>query len=345
MPKVGLLGWVSICGMALCLTLFVPSLAGQGTQNSTVPANPIHWVPGPMTAKLGDNAEIEVPKDFLFTDGDGARKYMELTHNPPTNREVGLIAPRSEKESWFILFEFDPVGFVKDDEKSSLDAHAILESIQKGTEDENEIRKKNGWEAFHITGWYTPPFYDQNTHNLTWAVNGEEDKGANPSVNYSVRVLGRRGTMNVDLVLDPKELGTVEPVFNTVMGGFKFTEGNRYANFVQGDKLAGYGLTALIAGGAGAVAVKTGLLAKFWKLIVTLFAAMWKVIIVVFAAIGAYLKKIWAKIKSIFSGGSNQEMEHPSPEPEALASTSTSSMGPVPGEFPAGIIKSDHDNN
>jgi uncharacterized membrane-anchored protein len=316
MPKAGLL----FCGIAI-LAAMPAALPAQTPQNTAHPANPIHWVQGPLTARLGDNAEIAVPKDFVFTDGEGARKAMVQLHNPTSGEEVGLLAPKGENETWFVLFEFHPVGFVKDDEKASLDADKILKSIQEGTEQENEFRKKNGWAAFHITGWYTPPFYDQQTHNVTWAVNGAEDQGANPAVNYSVRILGRRGTMNVDLVIDPKDMSRVEPGFKSIMAGFHYTGGSRYADFTPGDKLAGYGLTALIAGGAGAIAVKTGLLAKFWKLIVTLFAAMWKFILIAFAAVSAYLKRIWARIKSMFSGGKNQEVEHPAPAPEALAST------------------------
>jgi len=151
---------------------------------------------------------------------------------------------------------------------------------------------------------------------VTWAINGSEDNGVDPSVNYSVRVLGRRGTMNVDLVLDPKDMAKVEPVFNSIMSGFRFSGGNRYADFVSGDKVAGYGLTALIAGGAGAAAVKSGLLAKFWKFIV-----------LIFAAIAAYIKRLWAKIKNMFSGGKNQEIEHLSPEVGILASNTSGNHG------------------
>ncbi len=62
-----------------------------------------------------------------------------------------------------------------------------------------------------------------------------------------------------------------------LLGGYQFVEGKRYAEFREGDKLAGYGLTALIAGGAGAAAVKLGLfkvLAKAWKLVVVGFLAV-----------------------------------------------------------------------
>jgi uncharacterized membrane-anchored protein len=286
---------------ALALLPFAVAIYAADTpQNASVP-NPIQWQKGPMVARLGNNAEIPVPNDFIFTDGDGARKFMELNQNPTDGLEVGLITPKSDKENWFVLFEFEEVGYVKDDDRSSLDADALLKSIQDGTEDANKERKEKGWTPFHINGWYTRPFYDSQTNNLTWAVNGSEDQGANPSVNYSVRILGRRGNMRVDLVLDPKDMAAVEPQFKSLMNGFRFKQGNRYADFVKGDKLAGYGLTALIAGGAGAVAAKTGLLAKFWKLIVAMFAAIWKFLVLVFAAIATRIKQLWAKITGMFS--------------------------------------------
>jgi len=226
---------------------------------------------------------------------------MELNQNPPSGSEVGLIVPKSEQEDWFVLFEFDNVGYVKDDEKGSLNASAILQNLQKGTESSNEERRRRGWKPFHINGWNTPPFYDSETNNLTWAVNGSEDNNQNPVVNYSVRILGRRGTMDVDLVLDPSEAATIEPRFKDLLTGFRFTEGNRYADFVQGDKLAGYGLTALIAGGATAVAIKTGLFAKLWKFLVVLVAAI----------LGA-IKRFWQKLKTAFTGERNPKDEFPS---------------------------------
>ena len=70
------------------------------------------------------------------------------------------------------------------------------------------------------------------------------------------------------------------------MNGFEFTSGNRYAEFMAGDKVAEYGLTALVAGGAGAALAKSGLLAKMWKAIVlgaiAAFAGLKKVLAGVF---------------------------------------------------------------
>jgi len=316
MPTTTRPNWlVAILGVILALTLSAPQLTAQSPTPPQQNAAPkIKWQPGPFKAKLGEYAEIQVPKDFIFTDGDGARQYMELAHNPVSHKEVGILTPKAEDQNWFVLFEFDDIGYVKDDEGSSLDANAILTSLKEGTEDANVIRKQKGWSPFHITGWQTLPFYDPVTHNLTWAIHGEDElapgaknDGSNQSVNYSVRVLGRRGTMNIDLILDPKDVNQTVPVFKSLMSNFNFVDGHRYADFTTGDRLAEYGLTALIAGGVGAAAAKTGLLAKFWKLIVGLFVALWKVFAVIFAAIVARFKQILAWFKGLFRKKNREE--------------------------------------
>ena len=229
----------------------------------------IDWTEGPAMAKLGDVAEIKVPEGFLFTDAKGAQKLLELTQNIPNGSEIGAIVPAAEKASWFITFEFSDTGYIKDDEKDTLDAGAILKSMQDATERANEIRKQKGWTPYHVISWEKSPFYDPKTNNMTWAARGRDDTGSE-SINYSVRVLGRRGTIDVDLVISPEDLQGVVPAFNTLIAGLAYTPGNRYADFVSGDKVASYGLTALVAGGVGAAMVKSGLLQKFWKLIVLL---------------------------------------------------------------------------
>ena len=135
-----------------------------------------------------------------------------------------------------MIFEFNAVGYVKDDEKDELDAKAILESIRTGTEHSNEERRKRGWATMDILGWHSAPQSNPVTNNLTWAIRGSSE--GDEVVNYSVRLLGRKGVMDVDLVLDPTQVAGTLPEFDQLMTGFEFTSGNRYAQFVAGDKVA-----------------------------------------------------------------------------------------------------------
>lgn len=282
--------------------LLLFSLSGIAqTQPADTPPTKIPWQQGPLKGKLGNVAEIEVPAGYLFADGDAARRILELNHNPTSGEEVGVIAPADKNLDWIVFFEFHESGYVTDSDKVKLDADALLKSIKDGTEEANKVRQERGWSPFHITGWARQPFYDEKTHNLTWAIVGKDEKTDNgETVNYSTRILGRKGSMNVDLVLAPNQLNAVVPSFNGLLSDFKYTSGNRYADFVKGDKVAGYGLTALIAGGAAAAAVKTGLFAKLLKLLTTAIIAGWKLIMVFFVAVATRIKQLWAVVKGWF---------------------------------------------
>lgn len=251
----------------------------------------IEWQHGPVKAKLGTQAEIDLPEGYLFADAANTVKFLEVTQNIPNGRELGTIGPRNG--SWFAVFEFEDVGYVKDDEKDKLDADAILKSIKEGTEQANEERKKRGWAAFHITGWITPPHYDDLTHQLTWSIIGQSD-GGTQSANYRTRLLGRRGVMSVELLVDPTLLDSALPVFTQVVNtGYTYTPENQYSAFVKGDKVAEYGLGALIVGGVAAAAVKTG----FFKIILKALVVGWKLVVVGVGAGLAFLKRLFTRRK------------------------------------------------
>jgi uncharacterized membrane-anchored protein len=296
----------SLCIAALFALLLLP-FSAPAQQQDAAPKVKIDWQVGPTVGKLGEIAEIKVPEGYRFAGADGTRKFLELTQNPPTGAELGVLIPeRKDNEEnigfWFVIFEFNNIGYVKDADREKLDADNLLKGMQTNTEEGNKERARRGWPAYNIDGWFKPPFYDVSTKNLTWATrghsldNGKEEK----SVNYSVRILGRRGTVDVDLVLGPDAVSTVLPRFTEVLEGFSFKAGNSYAEFRPGDKVAAYGLAALVAGGATAIALKTGLLAKFWKLIVLLFVSL-----------AAMLKRAFNYLKRVLAGKASEETAEP----------------------------------
>jgi uncharacterized membrane-anchored protein len=233
----------------------------------------VDWVQGPATGKLGDIADITIPAGFRFTGGAGTRSLLEFMENPTNGTELGMLVPdQAENDAfWFVVFEFDDIGYVKDDEKASLDADTILKSLKEGNEESNKVRKERGWGTVDLEGWEKQPFYNEATNNLEWATRATSE--GTVSINYSTRVLGRKGVMRCDLVMGPGGLAAIAPKYQELLAGMSFSQGERYADFRSGDKIAAYGLTALIAGGLGAAALKSGLLAKFWKVIVVAVVA------------------------------------------------------------------------
>lgn len=274
------------------------ALAQQDSASSSL--EKISWAAGPVKGRLNDVAEVGVPAGCRFTDAAGAKQFMVLTENPPSGHEAGVVlcTDGGEKHDyWFVVFEYDASGYVKDDEKAALDGKKILSTLQEGTEAGNEERRNRGWEEIEVVGWQTAPFYDDKTHNLTWATRLRAKKGAEESVNHSVRLLGRGGVMNVDLVSSREQYANVLGTFTEMLDGYEYLPGSRYAEWRQGDKVAKYGLTALIAGGAGAAAMKLGLFGKLWKVILGIVLALKKLVIVAIAGAAAFFKRLFGKKK------------------------------------------------
>ena len=243
----------------------------------------VTWQKGPSVGQLGINAEVKIPEGYIFASARDTRTIMEQNKDPVSNRELGLIARADE--DWFAIFEYSEVGYVKDDEKTSLDADAILKSIKEGAEESNKERVRRGWPTMTILGWETTPRYNEITHNLEWAFRAESE--GNPVINHNTRLLGREGVMEVTLVVDPEYLNDSLPKFRSMLNGFEFKEGYRYAEFSAGDKTAEYGLTGLIVGGGAVALVKTGVLK--W---------LWKVLVAAGVGVSALIRKLFSRNKS-----------------------------------------------
>jgi uncharacterized membrane-anchored protein len=251
--------------------LAIGLLLSPGASAQTPPLEKgINWLEGPSTADIGSIAQIKIPEGFRFADAAGTKRFMELTQNIPGG-ELGVIL--SPDGQWFVTFEFNPTGYVKDDDKNSIDANGLIAGMKSATARGNEERKRRGWETMTIVGWQQPPRYDTLTNHLTWGIHARAERGGDV-INHSVRLLGRGGVMQADLVLSPEHLDETMPQLRALLDGFSFKPGQRYAEFRAGDKVAAYGLAALVAGGVGAAAAKSGLLAKLWKAIVVGFLAL-----------------------------------------------------------------------
>ncbi|MEF3084030.1 DUF2167 domain-containing protein, partial [Luteimonas sp. SMYT11W] len=95
----------------------------------------------------------------------------------------------------------------------------------------------------------------KDTHKLYWAKDLMVDGGEH-SLNYNVRVLGREGVLNLNAIASMQQIEAIKKEMQQVTAFTEFTEGNRYTDFdSKTDKVAEYGLAALVAGG---VASKLG---------------------------------------------------------------------------------------
>lgn len=271
--------FVVIFFLSICAIFMITSTTYGQNQESSI--NKVKWIYGPAQVNLGNIANINLPEGYMFADANDTKNIiMEDMQTPSSGHELGFVMSQNGRLQ--ALFEFVETGYINDNEKGSLDADAILETIKKNTETINKERQKRGWEPLIIVGWQQPPHYDSKTNNLEWAIRGQSSSGQ--IINYSTRLLGRKGVMSVTLICDPSKFDESIPDYKMILANYNFSTGNRYAEFVKGDKVAEYGLTGLIVGGAAAVAAKAGV-----------FKWLWKVILAGIVGIGAFFKKLFGK--------------------------------------------------
>ncbi|UPW81662.1 DUF2167 domain-containing protein [Lysinibacillus sp. Ag94] len=248
----------------------------------------LKWVEGGQKVDVGTNlAELQLGSDFIFLDAENTKKYITQSGMEPNGEEIGVIFPKDEKQNWAVYFEYTKSGHIKDDEKKDIDADALLESYKEGTKEMN--KESSPENQLFVDKWDVPPFYDNDLHSLSWSLLAHDNQN-NGVINYNVRLLSREGYISAILVSDPENLKKDRIVFNNkILSQFNLKKGQRYEDFdSKTDKVADFGLTGLILGGAGlAVAKKVG----FFAIILPLLKKFWIVLVLAVGAIWAFIRK------------------------------------------------------
>jgi uncharacterized membrane-anchored protein len=241
--------------------------------------------------KIGTNlANIKIPAGFRFLDAKQAQYIVyDVWGNPKgdENKVFGLIIPEklgvTENGSWAFIVEYDEMGFVKDDDADKINYDDMLKEMKTDENEANEQRKKMGFDAVHIVGWAQKPYYDKEKKVLHWAKELSFEGSEENTLNYNIRVLGRKGVLVLNAVGDMNRLPEINQNIASVLGSVQFLEGSRYADFNPSvDKVAAWTVGGLVA---GKVLAKVGLfaiLAKFGKIIFLAIAgaggAIWRMI-------------------------------------------------------------------
>jgi len=241
-------------------------------------------------------AELDVPENFRYINPADTQRFLEDGWgNPDGSGTLGMLLPTETElfgpEGWGVVITYQEDGYVSDEDADSIDDSELLASMKEGESSINQERVKLGYAPITLVGWAKPPHYDAATKKLYWAKElsfGNDDEN---TLNYNVRILGRKGVLVMNAVSGMSQLSRIEASMKQVLAFSEFTAGNRYSDYDSGvDKVAAYGIAALIG---GKIAAKVGLLAKLGAL---LFAFK-KVIIVAVVAAGSLLTRIFRRRK------------------------------------------------
>ena len=225
----------------------------------------------------GGIAKLTVPESFYYlSPEDTSRVLTEAWQNPPSPQTLGMIFPAEysplDDASWGVTIEYVEEGHVKDEDAADIDYDEMLDDLIASTAEESKTREEMGYGSIALVGWAAEPYYDSINKKLHWAQELKFDGADINTLNYNLRVLGREGYLRLNFIAGMTQLSEIEDNLDVVMAMTEFNPGHTYAEFnASTDKVAAYGIGALVAGGAlakkGFFAAALLFLAKFWKFI------------------------------------------------------------------------------
>jgi uncharacterized membrane-anchored protein len=239
-------------------------------------------------------ATLKVPVGFRYVGPEDAQRILEQAWgNPSGSGTQGMLFPADlsplAEGGWGVVITYEEDGHVSDDDADGINYDDLLKEMKEGIAASNEERKKQGYESIELVGWAAKPYYDKATKKLHWAKELKFASSAEHTLNYNIRILGRKGVLVLNAVAGMKQLGAIQGRMKEVLAFTDFNQGHAYADFdSKVDKTAAYGLAALVAGG---VAAKAGLFAKLFAVLL----AFKKVVAVGAIAVVAGLAKLFKR--------------------------------------------------
>lgn len=249
----------------------------------------------------GDIATLDLPSNFRYLNPVDAEKLLtDGWGNPPGTKTLGMIVPADvnplSAAGWGVVVTYDKDGHVKDDDADHINYADLLKDMKEGMEENNKERKEQGYSAMTLVGWAEQPSYDKAQHKLYWAKELHTEGSKENGLNYNIRVLGREGVLVLNAVAGMQQIAQVKQEMKKVTAFTDFTPGNRYADFnASTDKVAEYGIAALVAGG---VAAKLGFFGKIFAVLL----AFKKIILLGVAGLGGWVWKLLGRKKEQAAG-------------------------------------------
>ncbi|MDR7370909.1 DUF2167 domain-containing protein [Flavobacterium aquidurense] len=297
----------------LLSAVFIPKITAQADTTAAYYEkidNSLKYETGKITLTEGEGV-LNVPKGFKFLNGEQTQHVLsDLWGNPKDESILGALVPDGKgvthSNSWMFVISYQGDGFVKDDDAADIDYDDLLKTMQEDTKTTSEERKKGGYDEVQLVGWASKPYYDNNLKVLHWAKELKFGQSTINTLNYDLRVLGRKGMYNISAVANMDELAEVKASIPGILKSVEFNDGHKYLDFdADTDTVAAWTIGGLVAGKVLAKVGFFAILAKFGKIIVV-------------GIIAAF-----AGLKKFLFGKKEQVMTRPKEEEELVEETAS----------------------
>lgn len=213
----------------------------------------LHYKTGTITLS-NSKATIHVKEGFKFLEGDEAEYVLtDLWGNLKGSKPLGLLFPEhggaTKPDGYAYLLEYEDIGYVKDKDANKIDYDDLLKDMKAGEKKANEERARFGLETMELIGWAAKPKYDQVKKLLYWAKEFRVSNSEENTLNYDIRILGRKGVLTISAIATMAQLDSVNKNLDAVLSMVSFDKGYTYADFdSKTDNVAAWTIGGLVAG-------------------------------------------------------------------------------------------------
>ncbi len=217
----------------------------------------------------GGIATIDIPAGFKMLESEEANFVLTEMWGNLKSEDVplGLLFPANGGatvgDSYAFIIYYEALGHVKDKDADDINYDDMLNDLKESQVEANKLRKAAGLETLDLVGWASKPFYDKEKKLLHWAKEIKVETEEEHTLNYDIRILGRKGVLTLQALSYMSMLDTVKQDIPKVLDMVSFTPGNTYADFdSKTDDIAAWTIGGLVA---GKVLAKAGILALILK--------------------------------------------------------------------------------
>lgn len=186
---------------------------------------------------IGDElATIKVPKGYKFLNAEQSSYVLTTLWGNPPSEVLGMlfpedISPISNNFTYAVEISYSEDGYIDDADASDIDYDDLLESMQEDGTKVNEERKKLGYPTVELVGWASKPYYDEGSKKLHWAKELKFEGETTNTLNYNIRILGRKGYLNLNAIGTIDVLPKFKRNSNNILASVEFIEGHKYSDF------------------------------------------------------------------------------------------------------------------
>lgn len=226
------------------------------------------------------NAVLTVPDSYKFL--SRSQSIFVLTKiygNPLDSSVIGMLIPNDkgilDQDGWVFTISYKDIGYINEINVNEINYEVLLNDLNKEIIEVNKSRLHQGFSSVQLIGWASQPLFDKNRKILQWATEVNFGKDSLNTLNYSIRILGKKGVYILNAVASMKQLPAVKSTINDVIGSIQFIDGYKYSEFKQGiDKISDWTLIDLIRAKSFKKERTSPGLLNYWKIIALSIAAL-----------------------------------------------------------------------